>query len=295
MYFITGSTGNTGKPIALALLEAGKNVRVISRDAEKAKELTDKGAELFVGDTTNAELLKRAFNGVTAVYAMIPMNFQAEDFTASQVQHAEAIAAALEFCKVPYVVSLSSQGAHLESGSGLVLGIHKMEKLFNGIEALNTLHLRAGYFMENTLSMVGLVKQAGIMGSPIKSDVPLSAIATKDIAEYASKRLLALNFEGNNVQGLLGARDVTYAEIAKTYGASVGKTNLEYVDSSYENFKKMLMEQMGASESVADKFNEMFASLNEGKLMESANRDPESTTPTSIEDFSQTFSHVYNL
>ena len=48
---------------------------------------------------------------------MIPMDFQAEDFTASQVQHAEAIAEALECCKVLYVVSLSSQGAHLESGS----------------------------------------------------------------------------------------------------------------------------------------------------------------------------------
>lgn len=65
--------------------------------------------------------MKKAFNDATAVYAMIPMNFQAEDFTGFQVQHAEAIAEALEFCKVPYVVSLSSQGAHLESGSGLVL------------------------------------------------------------------------------------------------------------------------------------------------------------------------------
>ena len=39
----------------------------------KAKELTDKGAELFTGDTGNAELLKKAFNGATAVYAMIPL------------------------------------------------------------------------------------------------------------------------------------------------------------------------------------------------------------------------------
>ncbi len=55
MYVITGATGNTGKPITLALLEAGKKVRIISRSAEKAKELTDKGAELFVGETSNAD------------------------------------------------------------------------------------------------------------------------------------------------------------------------------------------------------------------------------------------------
>ena len=120
-------------------------------------------------------------------------------------------------------------------------------------------------------------------------------IATKDIAEYASKRLLALDFEGHNVQGLLGPRDVTYPEMAKTYGAAIGKPDLQYVEFSFEDFKKALMEQMGASESLTDNLNEMIASLNEGKMMELANRDPESTTPTSIGDFSQTFSYVYDL
>lgn len=78
MYVIAGATGNTGKPIVLSLLEAGKKVRIISRDAKKAKELIDKGAELFIGDTSDAELLKKAFNGATAVYAMIPMDWQAK-------------------------------------------------------------------------------------------------------------------------------------------------------------------------------------------------------------------------
>ena len=87
--------------------------------------------------------------------------------------------------------------------------------------------------------------EAGKKVRVIKSDVSLSAIATKDIAGYASKRLPALDFEGNNVQNLLGARDVTYAKIAKTYGASVGKSNLEYVEFSYADFKKALMGQMG--------------------------------------------------
>ena len=105
MYVITGATGNTGKPIALSLLKAGKKVRIISRNAEKAKELTDQGAELFMGDTSDAELLKKAFNGATAVYAMIPLAWQAENYTDHQVPHAKAIAEALEFCKVKYVVS----------------------------------------------------------------------------------------------------------------------------------------------------------------------------------------------
>jgi uncharacterized protein YbjT (DUF2867 family) len=34
MFVITGATGNTGKPIAMAFLAAGKKVRIISRTNE---------------------------------------------------------------------------------------------------------------------------------------------------------------------------------------------------------------------------------------------------------------------
>lgn len=294
MYVITGATGNTGKPITLALLEAGKKVRIISRDPAKAKELADKGAELFVGDTTNVELLKKAFDGATAVYAMLPADWQSADYHAGQLKHANAIAEALKHCKVPYAVSLSSQGAHLESGSGVVLGLHKMEKLFDAIPGLNTLHLRPTYYMENTLGMIGLIKQAGIMGSPVRADLQFPVIATRDIAEYAAKRLLALDFEGHNVQDLLGARDVTYPEIAKVYGAAIGKPDLQYVEFPYDDFRKAMLEQMGASESVADNMIEFIKAMNDGRVFEKTQRDEESTTPTSIEDFAQIFAHVYN-
>ncbi len=294
MYVITGATGNTGKVITTRLLEAGKKVRIISRDPAKTKELTDKGAELFVGDSSNVEVLKKAFAGATAVYAMIPIDWQATDYTAHQVNYANAIAEALKAGKVKYVVSLSSQGAHLDSNSGVVLGLHKMEKIFDSIEGLNTLHLRPTYFMENTLGMIGLIKQAGIMGSPVKADLRFPVVATKDIAEYAAKRLLALDFKGHNVQDLLGAREVTYPEMAKVYGKAIGKPDLQYVEFPYDDFKKSLMGVLGASESVADNFNEFIQALNAGRVIV-AKRTAESTTPTAIDDFAATFAYVYNM
>jgi uncharacterized protein YbjT (DUF2867 family) len=295
MYVITGATGNTGKPISMALLNAGKKVRIISRSAEKSKELTDKGAELFLGDTTNLELLKKAFQGATAVYVMIPIDWTTNDYTAHQMKHAQTIAEAIKSSGVKYLVSLSSQGAHLEKDSGVVLGLHKMEVLFNQIEGINVLHLRPTYFMENTLGMVGIIKQAGIMGSPVKPNLQFPIIATKDIAAYAAKRLLALDFKGKNVQGLLGKRDVSYSEMAKVYGKAIGKPDLKYVEFSYDDFKNSLVNQMGASENVADNFNQFIKALNEGKETSQAKRDAETTTPTSIEDFANTFAYVYNM
>ena len=293
MYVITGATGNTGKVIASTLLEAGKQVRIVGRDAEKAKELTNKGAELFLGSTDDVELLKKAFDGASAVYALLPMNMAAEDYTAFQLKHANAIAEAMKACNVKHVVSLSSQGAHLESNSGIILGLHKMEQLFNQVRGLNTLHLRPAYFMENALGMVGMIKESGIMGSPIKGDLSMPMIATNDIANYAAKRLLSLDFEGNNHQDLLGARNVTYQEVAKVYGTAIGKSDLNYVEFPYADFKGAFM-GMGASENVADKMNEFLLRLNAGEVF-IAERNEENTTPTTIENFSQTFNYVYNM
>jgi uncharacterized protein YbjT (DUF2867 family) len=293
MYVITGATGNTGKIIASTLLEDGKQVRIIARDAEKAKELTEKGAELFQGSTNDVALLKKAFEGASTVYAIIPMNMQAEDYTAFQMEHVNAIAVAMEACSVKNVVALSSQGCHLNSESGIILGLHNMEEKFNQIDGLNTLNLRPCYFMENTLGMIGLIKDAGIMGSPIKPDLSFPIIATQDIANYAAKRLLALDFEGNNHQDLLGARDVTYPEIAKVYGAAIGKPDLSYVQFPYADFKGAFM-GMGASESVADKMNEFLMRVNAGEIFISE-RNEENTTPTTIEEFSHTFNYVFNM
>ncbi|QQS50162.1 MAG: NmrA family NAD(P)-binding protein [Bacteroidota bacterium] len=292
MYAITGATGNTGKPITEALLAAGKKVRIISRSAEKAKELTDKGAELFVGETSDSEVLNKAFQGVRAVYVMIPMDWKSDNYTAHQEKHAKAMAEAIRKNGIKYVVTLSSQGAHLEKDSGVVLGLHKMEQIFNSIEGINVLHLRPSYFMENTLGMIGLIKQTGIMGSPLKANLPLDVIATRDIAQYAIKRLLALDFTNKTHQDLLGARSVTYAEMTKVYGSAIGKKDLQYVEFSFNDFKKGLIENMGTSENVADNFNAFIKAANDGKVM-IAKRTAESTTPTTIEDFAHTFAFVY--
>jgi uncharacterized protein YbjT (DUF2867 family) len=295
MYVITGATGNTGKPITMALLKAGKKVRIISRSAEKAKELTEMGAELFIGESSNVDVLKKAFEGATAVYALIAMDFAAEDMTAYQQKQANAIAEALKAAKVKYVVSLSSQGAHLAKDSGVVLGLNKMENLFNQIDGLNCLHLRPSYFMENSMGMIGMIKQSGILGSPVNSKMTFPIIATKDIAEYATKRLLALDFTGHNTQDLLGKKDVSYIEIAKVYGEAIGKPELQYVEVSYDDFKNALVNQMGASVSVADNYNVFIKAFNDGKITETAKRNAESTTPTGIEDFAATFAYVYNM
>lgn len=294
MYVITGASGNTGKVIANALLDAGKKVRVLGRDAEKVKELTDKGAEAAIGNLDDVDFLTNAMTGATAVYAMIPPNFATDNYRGYQNQVADAQIEAAKNAGVKYVVTLSSVGAHLKEKAGVVQGLADMEKKWNAVEGINVLHLRPSYFMENALGQIDTIKNMGIMGSPIKGDMSFPMVATKDIGELAAKRLLELDFSGSEVQYLLGSRDVTYNEVAGIYGKVIGKEDLKYVDFPYEDAKKAMMEGWGFSENVADVYIEFMQTTNAGHLFEDAKRTEQNTTPTSVEDFARVFAHVYN-
>jgi len=294
MYVISGATGNTGKPISLALLQAGKRVRVIGRNKDKLNELAVQGAEVVVGDLADRELMKKTFTGATAVYAMIPPNFMAADFRAFQNSIAESFALAIEAAGIKFAVTLSSVGAHLSQKAGVVQGLYDMEQRFNKIKGLNVLHLRPTYFMENLFGQIGTIKQMGVMGSPIKSDLSFPLVATRDIAEVAARHLIALDFKGpGNIQYILGPRNLSYAEIAEILGNAIGKSDLKYMEFPFTEAKRAMISGWGLSESSADAMNEFMDSINQGLVFSDSRRSAQNTTSTSLEAFSKIFAGVY--
>lgn len=293
MIVITGATGNTGKPLAMELLKSGEKVRVVSRNPEKAKELTDMGAELVQADMSDSAALERALHGAKSVYAMIPYNPSVEDLFAHQRNISDSIAGAIKNAGVTHVVTLSSVGAQLESGTGVIMGLHYMEKKINNINNINVLHLRCTYFMENLFGNIDMIKKAGFMGSPIRGDINMPMIATRDIAAYACKRMKALDFTGKNHQYLLGQRDLTMNNVAEILGREIGLPNLKYDTVGADMFIDAV-KSAGMSASVANLMVEFMGAVNSGQVMSGIKRDNESTTPTSIEEFARIFAMVYN-
>src|SRR5260370_8092655 len=96
MYVITGATGKTGSVTAEKLLANGEKVRVVGRDAKRLERFTQKGAETFVADLTDAGALEKAFSGAKAVYAMIPPNMSAPDVLAYQGRAPASLASAIK-------------------------------------------------------------------------------------------------------------------------------------------------------------------------------------------------------
>ena len=284
MYVIMGATGNTGSIVARTLLGQKQNMRAIGRSADRLSSLTAEGAEAFVCDVSDAVALTKAFSGAKAVYAMIPPSMTSENYRADQDKVTGAIAEAVQQAGVEHVVALSSVGADKPQGTGPVAGLHYLEETLNQISNLNVLHLRAAYFMENTLAQIGIIKMLGITAGPLNSDLVLPMIATRDIGRAAANALLALDFNGKQTRELLGERDLRYAETATIIGKAIGKPELKYVQLPAEQLRGAFL-QMGMSANVADLILEMSAALNSGHMKALEERTAENSTPTSFETF----------
>jgi len=282
MYVITGATGNTGSVIVEKLLAKGEKVRVIGRHADRLQPFATQGAEPFVAEVEDRAALTKAFAEAKAVYAMIPPNMSAPDFLAYSKGVGDALAAALENAGVKHAVVLSSFGADKAEKTGPVVGLHYLEQKLNVISGLNALYLRPGYFMENLLPQVGVIKSFGLMAGPVKAEVKVPLIATRDIGVVAAESLLKLDFEGKRTRELLGERDVNYSEIAEVVGKAIGKPGLMYQKLPGTQLKPALV-QMGMSASIADALLEMADALNSGHMRALEQRSVENTTPTKVE------------
>jgi uncharacterized protein YbjT (DUF2867 family) len=234
MYTICGATGNIGGAIAEKLLKKGHEVRVIGRSEERLKPFAAKGAEIAAVDLRDTNGLARAFSGAKAVYAMIPPNTTPTDFRAYQNEIGKSIADAVRKAGVKYVVNLSSVGAHMSDGVGVVNGLYDQEQRLNELDGVNVLHLRPTFFMENHLWQIEPLKKHGIMATPQNPDVPVPQIATSDIADYAVKRLADLDFDGKVVRELLGPADISMNDAAASFGRAIGKEDLKYTRISYQ-------------------------------------------------------------
>ena len=281
LYVVLGASGHVGGIIAERLLDAKKKVRVAARSADKLKGFAARGGEVVTGSVDDSAFLRRAFQGAGAAFVLLPPNL-APGIRAWQDRTANAIGDALEGARVPRSVTLSSIGANLSSGNGPIAGLHVLEQRLDMIRGLAPLHLRPGYFFENNLGAIGLVKAMGALGGALRADLPMAQIATKDIGEVAARRLLALDWSGRTVQELHGERDLTMAQVATALGKAIGKPELRYVQFPYADAERGLV-GAGLPQEMAALYMEMSRGFNDGHVKPSQARSPASTTPTAIE------------
>ena len=293
MYVVLGASGNTGHVVANNLLVRGQKVRVVGRNALHLQALAAKGAEISIADVSDAKAVAKAFHGADSVYVMIPPDPTSTDPLGYASRVSDAIASAVHNARTKNVVALSSIGAEQPGGTGPVVGIHNLEQTLNQINSANVLFLRAAYFMENTLPQVNAICRMGYAVGPLRPDLKLPMIATRDIGTAAADALLHPTVRGKQVRELLGQRDLSYTEVAAIIGKAIAKPDLKYVQLPDDQARGAMVE-MGFSEQAAWLLLEMTSALNSGKMHPLEPRAVENTTPTSFEAFvAETFVPAY--
>ena len=291
-YIITGGAGNISKPLALALLEAGKDVTIIGRNAENLKPLTEKGAKAAIGSVEDVDFLRGTFRDADAVYTMIPPNHHPADWKAYIGQIGQNFADALRDSGVQFVVNLSSIGAHLPDGCGPVSGLYRAEQALNTLTDIAIRHLRPGFFYYNFLSNVSMVKQMQIIGGNYgDAETNMVLADTGDIAAVAAEELLQLNFKGHSIRYIASDERKT-GEVAKTFGQAIGKPELPWVEFTDEQTLQGL-QQAGLTQELAKNYTEMGAAMRTGIMQEDYWKNKPALSKTKLEDFAPVFAQAY--
>jgi len=262
MFVIAGVTGHVGSVVAQELLSHGEKVKVLVRDSAKGAEWSKRGAEIAVGALEDEKFLAGALEGAGGFFTLLPPNYQVKGFYAFQRKTADAITQAVKQSAVPHVVLLSSVGAELAEGTGMIKGLHYLE---NALRAAGTqlTAIRAAYFQENVLNSLAAAKNAGIFPNMTPSaDYAFPMINTRDIGLLAAHELMFASGK-SEVVDLLGP-SYSIRQVAEKLGAKLGK-KLQVVDVPPEGHVPAMV-QAGFSQELAEIFAEMNAGFASGKI-----------------------------
>lgn len=285
MFTVMGITGNVGGAVAENLLAAGKTVRGVVRNPEKAKAWAERGVELVQSAYDDAVGLADAFAGTEGVFAMIPPDFAPSPGLPDQKRTIAAIREALERAKPGKAVFLSSIGSEQTSGLGLITSTHLLEQATRTLP-IPVAYLRAGSFMENWLGALEHIRATGEMAffyAPLERRFPL--VATADIG-LAGSKVLEEDWTGVRVlevDGPEGGTDLheTAAAFARALGRPVKAVQLP------ETAWQGVLEGIGMPADRTGLYIEMVKSFNSGWI-HFGNPDAERFHgPTTIEAFAQ--------
>jgi uncharacterized protein YbjT (DUF2867 family) len=290
---ITGSLGHISKPLTENLVKKGHHVTVISSKADKQAAIEALGATAAIGSLEDIAFLTKAFTGADVVYCMVPPNYFAESnvldyYKRLGTNYVEAI----KQSGVKRVIHLSSYGAHLEKGTGLIVGSHNVEEMLNKIPGISVTHMRPAYFNYNFNNFIGVIKHTGMIMANYGGDDKLVFVSPLDIAAAIADEVDTPR-TGVNVR-YVASEELTGNEIATTLGEAVGKPDLKWRVIPDEQMQAA-MEGSGLPASLAAMFVEMFSAMRQGKLSEEYYKNPPAEMGKErLKDFAKEFAENYN-
>lgn len=269
------------------LLQAqGHSLVLVARHEEKLKALSHTETRYIVASVEEVERVSAALEGVEVLLTMVASDHQAPDFLASQQGQINAQLEILKRTGICQVVNLSSVGAHVPHGNGVLRGLYHMEQALNALEGVDVVHVRPSFYLENAYYSLGTIASMGIISLPTEPDYAFPMIATRDVAQVLAELLGNFGIRGKEIRPLLGVANYSLRQFAQALGTAIGQPNLPFVPSSPDEMKGALLAHGAGSEDFIDQYIELSVAMGQG-LLNTEIRDTHSTTPTTLEAFAQ--------
>jgi len=218
MFLVIGANGNIGSQVVRGLLAQGAPVRVLVRDADKAKASFGARVDVVAGDVADGAALERALAGIAGAFVLT---------TGEAVLQEPAVFAAAARAGVRHAVKLSVMGA--QAGSP----IHLADRHGRSEDALRASGvpwtiLQPQSFLSNLRDSGATIRAEGRMYGASK-DGAVAYVDTGDIAAVAVAALRDPARHAGQTHRLTGPQAFSAAEVAAKIGAAIGRT-VTYVD-----------------------------------------------------------------
>ncbi len=235
-----GAGGAQGAPVAHGLLNKGYQVRALVKHLEKNAALASAGAELVQGDLSNLDSLRRATQGVSKVFLMLPFSGGG-----NPLEYAgNALTAAKEAGVELLVLNTSGQTPKQLTGIPMMdYRIHLEQMVWSS--GVPSIILRPGAYMENLMGpwVLPRLQNENVVAYPISAERPVSWIAAQDLGRFAVAALERPELAGQAFD-LGGPEALTGHQIAQSFSRALGR-DIGYQAISPEEFGAIMGRIMG--------------------------------------------------
>lgn len=294
---VTGSLGHISKPLTRELIQKKHSVTVISSKSERQNAIEALGAAAAIGTMKDVEFLTKVFTGADIVYAMETLGEGAffdpqVDVTKEITEIGNNYYEAIRRSGVKKIIHLSSIGAHMAEGNGMLRFHYNVENILGKLPAdVSIKFMRPVGFYYNMLAFIPTIKSQGAIVQNYGGDEKEPWVSPNDIATVIAEEI-EKPFDGRLVR-YIASDELSPNEVAEILGNAIGRPDLKWVAIPDEQMEKGMI-SVGMNSQTARLLVEMNAARRGGVLYQDYFRYRPTLSKTKLTDFAKEFAVVYN-
>jgi uncharacterized protein YbjT (DUF2867 family) len=256
MIGVIGATGKIGGELVKSLRAKGVAFKCIVRDPQAALQKLGPEVTLATGDLSDPESLVAAFEGLDRLFLICGLHQNLAQLETNAIEAAKRAG-------VSAIVKSSAAEPIIAADSPTLIGRQHLpvEQALQE-SGLEWTILRPTFLMQNSLSQSARVTNEAKLAMPVKPDVEISFIDTRDIGASAAV-VLTEGGHASRIYTLTGVK-ITLGEAVDTFSRTL-RREIEYAFVPEETARSN-MDQHGMPEWMKEHFLGMGRLLSEGRL-----------------------------